>query len=113
MRLIYNILFTIFFWLSSPYYFMRMRRRGNWQEGFSERFGKFSSKVKQAMTNRHVLWMHAAVSVGEVNIATWLIAALENRMPNLKIVVLHHHHHRHGGVAEETAVAHPEDLLPR
>ncbi len=86
MRLIYNILFTIFFWLSSPYYFMRMRRRGNWQEGFSERFGKFSSKVKQAMTNRHVLWMHA-VSVGEVNIATQLIAALENRMPNLKIVV--------------------------
>lgn len=86
MRLIYNILFTIFFWLSSPYYFMRMRRRGNWQEGFSERFGKFSSKVKQAMTNRHVLWIHA-VSVGEVNIATQLIAALENRMPNLKIVV--------------------------
>lgn len=86
MRLIYNILFTIFFWLSSPYYFMRMRRRGNWQEGFPERFGKFSAKVKQAMTNRHVLWIHA-VSVGEVNIATQLIAALEHRMPNLKIVV--------------------------
>lgn len=86
MRLIYNILFLIFFCLSSPYYFVRMRRRGNWQEGFSERFGKFSSKVKQAMTNRHVLWIHA-VSVGEVNIATQLIAALEIRMPNLKIVV--------------------------
>ena len=76
MRLIYNILFLIFFCLSAPYYFVRMRRRGNWQEGFSERFGKFSSKVKQAMTNRHVLWIHA-VSVGEVNIATQLIAALE------------------------------------
>lgn len=86
MRLIYNILFIIFFCLSAPYYFVRMRRRGNWQEGFSERFGKFSSKVKQAMTNRHVLWIHA-VSVGEVNVATQLIAALENRMPNLKIVV--------------------------
>ena len=86
MRLIYNILFIIFFCLSAPYYFVRMRRRGNWQEGFSERFGKFTAKVKQAMTNRHVLWIHA-VSVGEVNIATQLIAALENRMPNLKIVV--------------------------
>ena len=86
MRLIYNILFLIFFCLSAPYYFLRMRRRGNWQEGFSERFGKFSSKVKQAMTNRHVLWIHA-VSVGEVNVATQLIAALQRRMPNLKIVV--------------------------
>ena len=86
MRLIYNFLFVIFFCLSAPYYFVRMRRRGNWQEGFPERFGKFSSKVKQAMTNRHVLWIHA-VSVGEVNVATQMISALEMRMPNLKIVV--------------------------
>jgi 3-deoxy-D-manno-octulosonic-acid transferase len=86
MRVIYNILFTLFFWLSAPYYFVRMRRRGNWQRGFGERFGRFSSKVKQAMTNRHVLWMHA-VSVGEVNIATQLIAAIQVRLPNLKIVV--------------------------
>jgi 3-deoxy-D-manno-octulosonic-acid transferase len=86
MRLIYNILFTIFFCLSAPYYFLKMWRRGNWRPGFGERFGRFSSKVKQAMTNRHVLWMHA-VSVGEVNIATQLIAALQLRLPNLKIVV--------------------------
>ncbi len=86
MRFIYNILFIVFFVLSAPYYFVRMRRRGNWQEGFSERFGKFSSKVKQAMTNRHVLWIHA-VSVGEVNMATQLIAALQIRLPNLKIAV--------------------------
>lgn len=86
MRLIYNILFSIFFCLSAPYYFLKMWRRGNWQRGFGERFGRFSSKVKQAMTNRHVLWMHA-VSVGEVNIATQLIAAIQVRLPNLKIVV--------------------------
>jgi len=86
MRAIYNILFTFFFLLSAPFYFSKMRRRGNWQEGFGQRFGRFSSKVKQAMTNRHVLWMHA-VSVGEVNVATQLIKALELRMPNLKIAV--------------------------
>ena len=86
MRFIYNILFTVFFCLSAPYYFMRMRRRGNWREGFGERFGRFSSKVTQAMTNRQVLWIHA-VSVGEVNIATQLIAALQIRVPNLKMVV--------------------------
>ena len=86
MRTVYNILFTLFFWLSSPYYFVRMWRRGGWRSGFSQRFGRYSSKIKQAVTNRHVLWIHA-VSVGEVNISTQLIRSLEPRLPNLKIVV--------------------------
>src|SRR5256714_2268002 len=86
MRSLYNILFTVFFWLSSPYYFFKMWRRGGWLHGFGQRFGRFSSKVKQAVTNRHVLWIHA-VSVGEVKLATQLIRALEPRLPNLKIVV--------------------------
>lgn len=51
-----------------------------------QRFGKYDTKLKQAITNRHVLWIHA-VSVGEVNICTQLIRAIEPRMPNLKIVV--------------------------
>jgi 3-deoxy-D-manno-octulosonic-acid transferase len=86
LRTLYNILFRIFFLLASPYYFIRMRRRGNWRAGFSERFGKFNNIFKQSITNRQVLWLHA-VSVGEVNVCTQLIRALEPRMPNLKIVV--------------------------
>lgn len=86
VRTLYNILFTFGFVLSSPYYFIRMRRRGNWQQGFAERFGKYDTKLKQAITNRDTLWMHA-VSVGEVNVCTQLIRALEPRLPNLKIVV--------------------------
>lgn len=86
MRTVYNIIFSIFFVLSSPYYFLRMWRRGKWQTGFWQRFGMYDAKLKQAITNRHVLWMHA-VSVGEVNLCTQLIRALEPRMPNLKIVV--------------------------
>jgi 3-deoxy-D-manno-octulosonic-acid transferase len=86
VRTLYNILFTVGFVLSSPYYFMRMRRRGNWQKGFAERFGKYDANLKQAITNRYTLWMHA-VSVGEVNACTHLIRALEQRLPNLKVVV--------------------------
>ena len=86
MRTLYNILFIVGFILSSPYYFLRMRRRGNWQKGFAERFGRYDTKLKQAITNRDVLWIHA-VSVGEVNLCTQLIRALEPRLPNLKIVV--------------------------
>lgn len=86
MRTVYNIFFTIFFILSSPYYFLRMRRRGNWRRGFWQRLGYYDAKFKQAITNRRVLWIHA-VSVGEVNLCTQIIRSLEQLMPNLKIVV--------------------------
>jgi len=86
VRTLYNILFAVCFVLSAPYYFVRMRRRGDWQRGFAERFGRYDTKLKQAITNRHTLWIHA-VSVGEVNVCTQLIRALQPRLPNLKIVV--------------------------
>jgi 3-deoxy-D-manno-octulosonic-acid transferase len=86
MKGLYNAIFTFFLLCSAPYYLLRMWRRGNWKKDFKQRFGRYSSKVKQAITNRHLLWMHA-VSVGEVNICTQLIRALEPRVPNLKIVV--------------------------
>jgi len=86
VRTLYNILFTFFFLLSSPYYFWRLRRRGDWQDGFFQRFGAFDTKVKQAITNRQVIWLHA-VSLGEVNLCTQLIRSLEPRVPNAKIVV--------------------------
>ena len=86
MRALYNILFIFFFVLSSPYYFWRMWRRGDWLEGFSQRFGRYDTKLKQALTNRQVIWLHA-VSVGEVNLCTQLIRSLEPRLPNAKIVV--------------------------
>src|ERR1700690_41867 len=65
---------------------MRMRRRGNRLPGFRERFGHYSAGLKQVLTNRHVIWIHA-VSVGEVNLCTQLIHALEPQVPNVKIVV--------------------------
>jgi len=65
---------------------MRLWRRGNWTKGFGQRFGAYDARLKQAITNRQVLWLHA-VSVGEVNICTNLIRALEPRLPNVKIVV--------------------------
>ncbi|EEF62845.1 3-deoxy-D-manno-octulosonic acid transferase [Pedosphaera parvula] len=86
MRSLYNILFLIFFVLSSPYYFLRMSRRGNWQKGFAQRFGNYDVKLKQSITNRHIIWLHA-VSVGEMNVCMQLIRALEPRLPNVKFVV--------------------------
>jgi len=86
VRTLYNILFLVFFTLSSPYYFWRLRRRGDWQRDFGQRFAIYDASLKQALTNRDVIWLHA-VSVGEVNLCTQLIQALEPRIPNVKIVV--------------------------
>jgi 3-deoxy-D-manno-octulosonic-acid transferase len=86
MKRLYNLLFTVFFCLSASYYFLKMLRRGQWRQGFGQRFARYNSKIKQALTNRHVLWIHA-VSVGEVNICTQLISEIERRLPNMKIVV--------------------------
>jgi 3-deoxy-D-manno-octulosonic-acid transferase len=86
VRTLYNILFLVLFALSSPYYFWRLRRRGNWRRDFGQRFAIYDPSIKQALTNRDVIWLHA-VSVGEVNLCTQLIHALEPRAPNLKIVV--------------------------
>ena len=54
MRTLYNILFTVFFVLSSPYYFRRMRRRGNWRRGFHERFARYG--VTMTPNNAKQAW---------------------------------------------------------
>jgi 3-deoxy-D-manno-octulosonic-acid transferase len=86
MRKLYNILFFIFFWLSAPFYFLKLWRRGNWQKGFWQRFGRHTGSLKYVLTNRHVIWVHA-VSVGEVGVCAQLIQALEPRLPLAKFVV--------------------------
>lgn len=86
MRTIYNLVFNLGFLIGAPFYFFRLWRRGNWREGFGERFGRYSSKIKQALTNRRVLWLHA-VSVGEANLAALIVKALAPRLPNFKFVV--------------------------
>ena len=86
MQLLYNLLFWFLFLLASPFYFLKMFRRGNWRAGFEQRFGRYDTTIRHNVTNRDVLWLHA-VSVGEVNICTQLVAALETRVPNLKLIV--------------------------
>ena len=86
MRLIYNLLFTILFVLSSPYYFLKMWRRGNWRLGFGQRFGLFSADLQARLNGRPVLWLHA-VSVGEAGICAQLIQLLAPRLPDCQLLV--------------------------
>ena len=86
VQFIYNILFEACFIISAPYYFLRMRRRGGWRKGFGDRLGRYSTKFKQGISNRDVIWLHA-VSVGEVNLSVQIIKVLQPRLPNIKLVV--------------------------
>lgn len=86
MPLLYNLLFPVFFLLSAPYYFWKLWRRGGWQQGFGERFGRLPTAKADALAGQRVLWLHA-VSVGEVNVCLQLIAALRPQLAGWKFLV--------------------------
>ena len=86
MRMAYNILFALFFWLSAPWYFLKLWRRGNWRAGFGQRFARYGADLQAAAGQRPVIWLHA-VSVGEVGVCLHLIRALEPRLAGFQIIV--------------------------
>jgi 3-deoxy-D-manno-octulosonic-acid transferase len=86
MRVVYNILFVLLFWLSAPWYFLKMWRRGNWRAGFGQRFARYSADLRSALARRPVLWLHA-VSVGEVGVCLQLLRSLEPALPAFQFVV--------------------------
>ncbi|MGZ5567128.1 MAG: 3-deoxy-D-manno-octulosonic acid transferase [Limisphaerales bacterium] len=85
MRLVYNILFPIFFVLSAPFYFLKMWRRGNWQAGFGQRFGLYDA-AQRSTSGKPCMWFHA-VSVGEVGICAQLLRELSPKLPGYEFVV--------------------------
>jgi 3-deoxy-D-manno-octulosonic-acid transferase len=86
MRAAYNILFVLFFWLSAPWYLLKMWRRGNWRAGFGQRFARYGPEIQAVLGRRPVLWLHA-VSVGEVGVCLPLLRALEPALPAFQFVV--------------------------
>src|SRR5580658_829411 len=86
MRVIYNILFVLFFWLGEAWHFVKMWRRGNWRLGYGQRFALYAPEVKARLGQRPVLWLHA-VSVGEVGVCLYLLRALEPGLPAFQFVV--------------------------
>ncbi|MBC8326041.1 MAG: 3-deoxy-D-manno-octulosonic acid transferase [Verrucomicrobia subdivision 3 bacterium] len=85
MRLLYNILFPVFFLLSAPYYFWKLWRRGNWRAGFGQRFGGYGDLAAK-LRGKKVLWLHA-VSVGEANLSVQLVEKLRGQLEGWTFVV--------------------------
>jgi len=85
--IIYNLLLPLALLLMLPGYLLKMLRRGSYGRGFGERLGIYSARTIEILGNMdRPLWIHA-VSVGEVNIAKKLVAALRDIDGGLSIVI--------------------------
>lgn len=86
IRFGYQVLFAVLLVLASPLLVLKMLRRGQWKEGFGQRFGFYPKAWTQELNEADVLWLNA-VSVGEVNLTVRLVALLRDRLPETRIVV--------------------------
>ena len=88
IRVVYTFLYALGFGLLSPVFVYKMWKRGKYRENFSQRFGRYAPAVRQQLAHKSGprAWIQA-VSVGEMNLALVLVAALRQRFPNHQLVV--------------------------
>ncbi len=86
IRLIYNLAFPVVLVAMLPALIWRMIRRGKYRHKFGQRFGIYSSRVRERLRGPRRTWIHA-VSVGEVLIAMKLIRRLRERDPDRRFVL--------------------------
>jgi 3-deoxy-D-manno-octulosonic-acid transferase len=86
VRTIYNLIFRIWLLIATPFDLIRASNRGAGWDDLAQRRGSYDRSLKQALTNRHVLWLHAWTAA-ENALCTHLVRAIEARLPNLKLVV--------------------------
>ncbi|MCJ8328644.1 MAG: 3-deoxy-D-manno-octulosonic acid transferase [Lentisphaeria bacterium] len=85
--LFYKIVFPILFFIYLPFYWRRLKKRGNFEDGFSERFGKYSPEKKAALAAlKDPVWIHA-VSVGETVAALSFIKTWKQDYPQQSFVL--------------------------
>jgi 3-deoxy-D-manno-octulosonic-acid transferase len=86
-RFLYNLIFPLFLLVALPGYLKRMRKRGNYQENFGSRLGKFEAKQAERLRQRDDWVWVRAVSVGEMLIAEKAIRQWRELRPELRLVI--------------------------
>lgn len=74
--------------LLTPFYLLRLWRRGSVEPQYRQRLGERLGFYKQAAAAQGWLWVHA-VSLGETRAAAALISALRERQPTLRLLLTH------------------------
>ena len=88
MRVLYTIIYSLGFVLLSPMFLFKMWKRGKYRENFFQRFGFYDGELRRGLATKSErrCWIQA-VSVGEVNVALVFIAALQQRMRSVRIIL--------------------------
>jgi 3-deoxy-D-manno-octulosonic-acid transferase len=88
MRFLYTLVYSLGFVLLTPVFLYKMWRRGKYRQNFLQRFGFYSpeSRANLAQKAETRCWIQA-VSVGEVNVALVFIKALQEKFPELRIIL--------------------------
>lgn len=84
--LIYNLIFPIVFLCMLPYFLLRMSRRGGYRDGFEQRFGIYSTEIKETLESHNYIWVHS-VSVGEILVAFSFMEEYRKAHPNIRFVL--------------------------
>ncbi|QSR84260.1 3-deoxy-D-manno-octulosonic acid transferase [Methylacidimicrobium sp. B4] len=82
----YRLLFPVVAGLASPYYLLRLSKRGNPREGWTERMAFYPPSIRDRAGRGVDLWIHA-VSVGEVLVALALLRELRRKAPRLRVAL--------------------------
>ena len=82
MKFIVNFIYLLTLLAISPIIIYRMLRHNRYHGGWRQRFGGIDRKHP----DKKCIWLHA-VSLGEVNAAKTIIAAIENNYPDYEIAI--------------------------
>jgi 3-deoxy-D-manno-octulosonic-acid transferase len=86
LLLLYNLFLPFALLFSLPFYLRRMLKRGGYARNFVQRFGFFSTALRQQIAGRTWTWIRA-VSVGEMLLALRLAAELRRQDPAFRAVI--------------------------
>jgi len=84
--LLYNILITLYFILTLPYYAVQMVRKEKYRAGLLQRLGLYPDSVRRALAGKRCLWIHA-VSVGEIVAVMPLLKLMVKELVGWQIVL--------------------------
>jgi 3-deoxy-D-manno-octulosonic-acid transferase len=85
MHLLYSALAGVALLFSSPVWLYRLLRHSKYRAGLAQRFGRMPERLRD-WQQPPTIWVHA-VSVGEVQAVSGLIAELQQRLPSYRIAV--------------------------
>jgi 3-deoxy-D-manno-octulosonic-acid transferase len=83
---LYNLFLPFALLFSLPFYLRRMLKRGGYARNFVQRFGFFSTALRQQIAGKTWTWIRA-VSVGEMLLALRLAAELRRQDPEFRAVI--------------------------